>query len=282
VDANGERCPTFQQRVEFSHEGPAQWLGGYESGRTNSIFQTELNLEGGINRVALRAGRTSGVVTLAARSAGLRSGTVTVPVGPFEVTHTFSKRLPELPDVAAGKRSWQQAAGNIQPQPRAEHERTAVSGSGQFIRRFSYSGPTAAVRVVTEAQDGKPVYVDREYRFAGLPGALRGSDYIQAANADKGYSAVDLMEMAVAAGSVVFLAHDDRLPRPGWLVRQFQRTDLRVTVAGNAMSVFQHNAPAGTSLTLGANTDNDAPKSGQMYVVFVAAPRVGYADQSKQ
>jgi beta-galactosidase len=282
VDATGERCPTFQQRVEFSHEGPAQWLGGYESGRTNSIFQTELNLEAGINRVALRASRTPGLVTLTARSAGLRPGEVTLSLGPFEVAHSFSKQLPELPKVAGASLGWERAAANIQPTTKLQRDRIASAENGQFIRRFSYSGPNSTVRVATEARDGKPIYVDREYRFAGLPGALRGSDYIQAANEDKGYSAVDLMELAVAAGSVVFLAHDDRLPRPGWLVRQFQRTDLRLTVAGNSMSVFQHNAAAGTSLTLGANTDNEAPKSGQMYVVFVGAPRVGYADQSNQ
>ena len=33
VDANGERCPTFQQRVDFKSTGPAIWRGGYNSGK---------------------------------------------------------------------------------------------------------------------------------------------------------------------------------------------------------------------------------------------------------
>lgn len=282
VDANGERCPTFQQQAQFNHEGPAQWLGGYESGRTNSIFQTELNLEAGINRVALRAGRTPGAVTLTVRSGDLRPGKITLPLGRFDVTHRFSKRLPELPREAWANLGWEQAAGNIQPQLLAQRGQAAAAERGQYIRRFSYSGPNATVRVATEARDGKPVYVDREYRFAGLPESLRGSDYILAANADKHYSAVDLMEMAVASGAMVFLAHDDRLPRPGWLVRQFRPTDLRLTVEGYSMSVFKYQVGADESLTLGANTDGGATKSGHMYLVFVTAPRMGYVDSFKQ
>ena len=40
VDAKGERCPTFQQRVDFDTSGPAIWRGGYNSGKTNSINNT--------------------------------------------------------------------------------------------------------------------------------------------------------------------------------------------------------------------------------------------------
>src|SRR5262249_45450014 len=71
LDSKGERCPTFQQRVTFALTGSAQWLGGYESGRTNSIHQPELNLECGINRVALRSERVAGEITLSARCEGL-------------------------------------------------------------------------------------------------------------------------------------------------------------------------------------------------------------------
>ena len=62
VDANGERCPTFQQRVDFETRGPAVWRGGYNSGKTNSINNTFLDLECGINRVAVRATRTAGAI----------------------------------------------------------------------------------------------------------------------------------------------------------------------------------------------------------------------------
>ncbi len=60
VDANGERCPTFQQRVDFDISGPGIWRGGYNSGKTNSINNKYLDLECGINRVAVRSTETPG------------------------------------------------------------------------------------------------------------------------------------------------------------------------------------------------------------------------------
>ena len=73
VDANGNRCPTFQQRVDFELEGPGLWRGGYNSGKINSINNTYLDLECGINRVAVRAGRTAGQIVVRAKCEGLRS-----------------------------------------------------------------------------------------------------------------------------------------------------------------------------------------------------------------
>jgi beta-galactosidase len=53
VDARGERCPTFQQRVDFAVEGPGLWRGGYNSGKIKSTNNAWLDLEAGINRVAV-------------------------------------------------------------------------------------------------------------------------------------------------------------------------------------------------------------------------------------
>ena len=53
-----------------------------------------------------------------------------------------------------------------------------------------------------------------------LPAELRGGDDVQAVAADHAYSAVDLMELGVKGPTVVYVAHDDRSPRPGWLTKQ--------------------------------------------------------------
>jgi beta-galactosidase len=265
--------------VEFEHDGPARWLGGYESGRTNSIFQSHLKLEAGINRVALRATREPGVVTLAARCEGLQSKTLTVPTGKFEVAHSFSRALPKLPKLKLPAGGFDLAAADTLPVPTNGWKHSATANRSQFIRRFSYSGPATSVRVAEQARDGKMIYVDRDYRFDGLPAALRGSDYIQAANADKQYVAVDLMEVAVRSKAAVFLAHDDRLPRPAWLLRQFKPTDLRVVVQGSDMTVYQYQAAENESLTLGPNSDTGATRACNMYVVFVNASRGVYAER---
>ncbi len=84
-----------------------------------------------------------------------------------------------------------------------------------ILKDFSYSGPTKNVHIEADAKDGKKIYVDSDEKFADLPAALRGADWIQAAAADRLYNAVDLMELPAPAGSVVYVAHDDRLDRPG-------------------------------------------------------------------
>src|SRR5262249_17750438 len=79
VDANGERCPTFQQRVDFEVSGPGVWRGGYNSGKINSINNTYLDLEAGINRVAVRAGRNAGTITVKAKGTGLKPASIAIP-----------------------------------------------------------------------------------------------------------------------------------------------------------------------------------------------------------
>ena len=140
---------------------------------------------------------------------------------------------------------------------------------GRFTRAFSYSGPSSyIVHVESQALDGKNAYVDTDAPFAGLPVELVGADWVQAANRESLYNAVDLMEVSVVSGAVVSVAHDDRLPRPSWLTERFQPTPVRLTVAGRPMTVFQRRAARDESLTLGANADRQAAPA-NMYVVFI-------------
>lgn len=96
VDENGQRCPTFERRVDFEVQGPGIWRGGYNSGKINSINHPYLNLECGINRVAVRAGRTAGQISVIARSQGLTPGHVTVESQPVQVEDGFTTISPEL------------------------------------------------------------------------------------------------------------------------------------------------------------------------------------------
>jgi beta-galactosidase len=124
--------------------------------------------------------------------------------------------------------------------------------------------------VETDARDGRNIYVDRDYTFDRLPGALAGADWTQLADADQRYSAVDLIEMAVSGGTVVSIAHDERAPLPAWLTQQFQPTDLILIIHDKPMKIFQRKMEQGGSLTLGSNTDG-APVRANMYVVLVNA-----------
>jgi beta-galactosidase len=265
VDAQGERCPTFQQRVDFDQDGPAVWRGGYNSGKAHSINNHFLDLECGINRIALRSTRAPGIIELTAHSGSLPSATLTLTSACVTVTHGFTPALPALPPPPAlpgAKAEDLLILADSRPETRPS--------AGRFLRAFSYSGPSRSVSVRRDAQDGQKIYADREYLFTGLPASLSGCDWVQAAGADKLYSAVDLMELAVGVDGIIYVAHDNRLPRPDWLQNQFQPTSLQFAVNGKTMAVFEHRVRGGESLTLGSNSNDLRLKSSNMYVVFIS------------
>jgi beta-galactosidase len=267
VDAQGERCPTFQKRVDFDTTGPAVWRGGYNSGRTNSINQTSLELECGINRVALRATRSPGQIVLHARCDGLKPATLTLQSKPVQIENGFSTMLPVMPSVSLPKQPVAQITTvNL---PSASSVVPPQSTAGRYTKAFSYSGPATTVHLEENVQSRKNIYLDRPYSFKELPSELIGADWVQAASADKLFPAVDLMEIAVGPGTVISVAHDDRLPRPAWLTRQFKPTRLSLEIEGQLMKIFQHRAQRSESLTLGANTENSKARACHMYVVFV-------------
>lgn len=260
VDERGDRVPTFQQRVDFELTGPATWRGGYNSGKIDSINHPFLDLEAGINRVAVRAGRTPGKITLTARSEGLKPATITVESLPF------AGALPTLPAVTLAA-----APARLITPAAAEAVRTAGPAMlGKFIKTLNYTGPNASiVHVEIAARDGKNAYVNIDSPFTALPATLQGADWVQVDNRDALYSAVDLMEVAVTGNTVVWIAHDNRLPRPAWLTKQFQPTETTLTVAGQPMALFRRHVANAESLTLGANTENTSLTEGNLYLVFV-------------
>jgi beta-galactosidase len=266
VDAKGEICPTFQQRVDFETKGAGIWRGGYNSGKTNSINHPYLDLECGINRVAVRTTRTAGKITVKATCPRLKAATLTVRSISIKTQNGYSTELPMMPGALVPAERPVITAAWDQPQIR-DHK---SSFGAKFITGFSYSGPTAAVHVEQDAQDGKKISTDDDATFNGLPSELKGADYVLGAASDARYNAVDLMEIAVKAGSTVFVAHDDRLACPDWLTRQFKPTGASLSVGGHAMKVFQHTVSTDESLTLGTNTENaNAPADSSMYIVFV-------------
>lgn len=273
VDAAGNRCPTAQPRVDFETEGPGVWRGGYNSGKLNSVNNPFLDLEAGINRVAIRATRTPGKISVRAKSEGLKSASILIDSRVFSAANGISSTLPffqtaALPKPAPTRMFDLTFSAKAKP---ATTEKVAVT-AGKFIKTFNYTGPSASiVHVESGAQNGKKIYVDRDHTFSDLPPALAGADWVQIADDDQRYSAVDLIELAVVGGTVVTIAHDDRAPVPTWLTKQFKPTALTLSVNGTAMKLFQRTMAKDGSLTFGSNTEG-APVRANHYVVFVNAP----------
>jgi beta-galactosidase len=272
IDARGERCPTFEQRVSFAVEGPGVWRGGYNSGRPDSINHLHLGLEAGINRVAVRATREPGLIVVRATADGLRPGEASVQARRPAIEDGRSSDVPAWPAVKMPSErpvrpfSASPAAGS-QPAAGGAARITMV---GRFTRSFSYSGPSNyIVHVETVARNGKNAYVDADLPFIDLPAALIGADWVQAANKESLFHAVDLMELAVVGGSTITIAHDEELPRPTWLLRQFEPTPERLVVGGRLMRLYQRKVDHDIAITLGANTDAETDVPANMYIVFV-------------
>jgi beta-galactosidase len=263
VDAQGDRCPTFQQRVDFETSGPGVWRGGYNSGKIKSTNNTYLDLEAGINRVSIRAARTAGDVTVRVTGQGLKPASITLKSTPFPVANGASQMLPVRPSVELGARP-ATVVERVETEPVASRK-----APGKFVTVFSYSGPASSVHVEPDAENGKVLFIDATLRADALPAELKGADYVQASQADRLYHAVDLMEVAVKAGATVWIAHDDRLARPAWLTQRFRPADLCVMLDGHPMHLFRHKADVAESLTLGANVERASGQPANMYLVFV-------------
>ncbi|HEY0623224.1 glycoside hydrolase family 2 protein [Sphingomonas sp.] len=109
IDAKGRRVPTAYNKVSFDLAGPAEWRGGIAQGDStgkvrpdkpvaqesipgttshpgtaraedNYVLSRELPVEGGVNRVLLRAGTAAGDVRVIARAEGLKPAALTIPV----------------------------------------------------------------------------------------------------------------------------------------------------------------------------------------------------------
>jgi beta-galactosidase len=277
VDARGERCPTLQQRADFVVEGPATWLGGYNSGMTNSVGRKWLDLECGINRAALRAGRNTGAITIRASSPGLKPARLVLRSERVEVANGVATKLPATPPVVLPKsRTFELAAIDLAGGTGAGPQ--APGMVGRYTKMLSYSGPTTIVHVERDAGKGRNVYVDRDYPFGELPARLKGADWVQTADGDRRYSAVDLMEIEAAGDTVVTIAHDSRLPRPAWLAKQFKATASEIIVNDQPMRLFQRRVARSESLTFGPNSDSTAQIPCNMYVVFINGAAPDHAD----
>lgn len=263
LDARGERVPTFQQRVDFAVDGPAVWRGGYNSGKLDSINHPFLDLEAGINRVALRSRPQAGRVTVRATSVGLAPASLTL-----DSRAVAADAPPAWPKLTLPNAPQRQPA---ELAPRADATAPAIPAGqpGRFIKDFNYSGPNATiVHVETDARDGRNAYVDVESPFKQLPTSLVGADWVQVDNRDARYHAVDLMELATSGPAVVTIAHDDRLARPPWL-KDFAPTGEKLIANGVALSLFARRLDSAGSLTLGPNTEQPNPEQAAMYLVFV-------------
>ena len=95
VDAKGHRCPTDEDRIDFSVNGPGTWRGGFNAAKLNSTNNLYLDTECGINRVAIRSTQTPGTITVSASRKGLTGASIKIESKRVEIIGGLSVSMPQ-------------------------------------------------------------------------------------------------------------------------------------------------------------------------------------------
>lgn len=137
VDANGQRCPTAFNVINFTLDGPAEWRGGIAQGPDNDILSKSLPVELGVNRVIVRSTPTAGAVTLHAATDGLPSTSLTLTSAavPLDV---WSAGLPSAGLVPSLRRGPTPAGDSVHPTRVSLKIASARSGASEKDPKLSY------------------------------------------------------------------------------------------------------------------------------------------------
>ena len=216
VDANGNRCPTYQDNVTFSCSGAGIFLGGYNSGirySTNLAHLTSgysLQVECGINRVFVRSTRTPGTFTLNVNGVNNVTGT-SFPQASAQVASTavddtngLSVISPQKYSPPLGPEPTPVAEGSPPPPVTTNPPAPATNAVG-----YQYTGGKTGTGVIENVQSGQKAYVDETWTLPALPGYLAGGEYVQPYQSDAGdTSATDQIQFNVTDFSYIYLAID--------------------------------------------------------------------------
>jgi len=264
VDEKGRRCPTFQQRCDFEVTGPVIWRGGYNSGKTNSINHTYLDLECGINRVAVRSTLKAGKVVLVAKSKGLKDGRIELDIKPVKILGGIQKTVPALlpiPSMTARKKP------SAAEKAKVKSSSFSLAGKeGQIISDLSYSGPSKKVEI-DQVFPNMKLFTDNDIKLKKIPNVLDDSEVIQLPDADWNYSAVDLIQFECKKDATVYVALDSRIKPMGWM-KKYKKIKTVLTVGKDSWSIYRKGVKKGEAILMGSNTEQTKPRC-RMMIIFV-------------
>lgn len=261
VDSEGRRCPLSKGRVDFTVSGPAIWRGGYNSGKPNSTNNLFLDIEAGINRVALRSVLEAGTVTITAKKDGIKDASITLKSLPIAVENGLTTTMPQVYKNVLNK----------EPLPAYTPEMPeyipGIKNRSELFEKFSYTGDGKAV-LRTNMHWGKKAYTDLEYNYTHLPRYLNNAEYVRTPNSDNRYWARDQLQFIAGTKMHIYVLHDDTVPRPEFLLQDYKDNGDDVKVGEVIMSVFHRVAEEGESIIMAGNTNGDTPENCRMYTVM--------------
>ena len=278
MDAKGRRCPTDQARVDFEISGPAIWRGSYNSGKEGSTNATFFDTECGVNRASLRATLQPGRVTVIARRAGLTPATLELESQPIQLQGglletlpaTYPPTLPPRPAVDGSALTALAVARN-QPPPAP----AAAHPSDQLFSTFAYTGNGPGGLESPLTPDILAYSDDAVLYLLSYPESLAGARIIRTANSDRAYWANDYIVATAARDLDVFIAHDPKVPLPGWL-KDYQLVEGKLKVNNAPLSLYKLRLKKDDVLRVPGNADQGKPvKSGMNLIIFARAAAAG-------
>jgi len=299
VDAKGNRCPTFEDSVDFTCSGEGLFLGGYNSGiRYSTNLQNlttgyHLNLECGINRVFIRATRKAGPFTLNVTRPGLASASQTITSTSVavkdglmtEMPQTYSIDLGEEPapmkadgatsQIGSGSVIATAGTGTVQPKSAVVLNAPAPA---TIITNLAYSGAHSDAEIAENAQKGSKVYKDKDIAFDALPPYLTGAEFIRPYQSDAGEtSSTDQYQFNLCRFCHVYLLIDSANDMPlnnNNETYQWQKLPETVSLNGRIMVVYKSRLMLPNNNVYLATNGHGAARfdlKSNMYLVMVAS-----------
>lgn len=263
IDEAGRRVPTFEGRVSFELDGPAIWRGGYNSGLEHSTNNTYLNLEAGINRVAIRSTLTGGEINLTARAADLPETAITLMSKLVQLENGLGDLLEK--SSATALRDYP----GLGEGPKETYELEKLEDESEYIfTDFSYSGIHETDGINRTLFNGDLAFADLDYEFRFLSELFYEAESMKLPNADRNYKALDLIHVSINKDADIYVAHDLLLPTPEWLSEDYQLTQRKMLLNRRGHELYKKTVKAGTTLTMGGNMDEETTEEGNMYLVF--------------
>ncbi len=261
VDAKGRRCPLAKGRVDFTISGSGIWRGGYNSGKPNSTNNLYLDIEAGINRVAVRSLLKAGTVKITAKQSGIAPAEVEISSIPVVIENGLTVALPQVYEDVLKEEPMPVHT------PKIPEYVPGIKNRSKLFTKFSYTGDGKAVLRVN-MHWGKRAYTDMDINYTVIPRYLNGSEYIRVPNSDSKYWARDQLQFIAGVDMDIYVLHDDRVSRPEFLLNDYTDSGDDVKLGDVVMSVFHRMAKAGESIIMAGNSDGDTPSECRMYTVL--------------
>ena len=76
------------------------------------------------------------------------------------------------------------------------------------------------------------------------------------------------LQFVAGTNMVIYVGHDDRVPRPEFLLSDYEDTGDDMKLGDAMLSIFKRQAKKGQSIIMAGNSDGDIPGKCKMYVVL--------------